>query len=95
MLEADTGVVVDAVADGSEALEALLARPYSIMITDLKMRRICGMELIEAVQQRRLPVSIIVTTGFGSINDAVQAMRLGTTDFLMKPIDIEYLRIVV
>ena len=95
LLEADTGVVVDAVADGGEALEALLARPYSIMITDLKMPRISGMELIEAVQQRRLPVSIIVTTGFGSINDAVQAMRLGATDFLTKPIDTEYLRIVV
>jgi two-component system, NtrC family, response regulator AtoC len=61
----------------------------------LKMPRVSGMELIAEVQKRRLPVSVIVTTGFGSIGDAVQAMRLGATDFLTKPIDLDHLRLVV
>jgi DNA-binding NtrC family response regulator len=95
LLEADSGLVVDTVADGSTALETILERPFSIVVTDLKMPGIGGMELLEEVQKRRLPVSVIVTTGFGSINEAVRAMRLGATDFLTKPIDIEHLRLVI
>jgi DNA-binding NtrC family response regulator len=95
LLEADAAVAVTTASDGREALEALIERPYSIVITDLKMPRVNGMALIEEVQKRRLPVSVIVTTGFGSIADAVQAMRLGATDFLTKPIDIDYLKLVV
>jgi two-component system response regulator AtoC len=95
LLEADLGVEVDTVADGGAALEALTERPYSIVLTDLQMPRISGMQLIQEVQERRLPVTVIVTTGFGSIGEAVQAMRMGATDFLTKPIDIAHLRLVL
>src|SRR5262245_31397675 len=74
---------------------ALVKRTYSIVVTDLKMPGISGMDLLEEVQKRRLPVSVIVTTGFGSIDEAVRAMRLGATDFLTKPIDIDHLRLVI
>ncbi|HMC64172.1 MAG TPA: sigma-54 dependent transcriptional regulator [Gemmataceae bacterium] len=92
LLEDSLGVVVDTAGDGSEALEALTERPYSVVVTDLRMPKVSGMELIEEVQKRRLPVAVIVTTGHGSIDEAVQAMRLGATDFLTKPIDIDHLR---
>jgi DNA-binding NtrC family response regulator len=95
LLEVNAGLSVDTLANGSEALEALVERPYSIVVTDLKMPGISGMELLEEVQKRRLPVSVIVVTGFGSIDEAVHAMRLGATDFLTKPIDIEHLRLVI
>jgi DNA-binding NtrC family response regulator len=95
LLEADSGVEVTIASDGREALAALIERPYSVIITDLKMPRVSGMELIEEVKKRRLPVSVIVTTGYGSIADAVQAMQLGATDFLTKPIDVDHLRLVV
>jgi two-component system response regulator AtoC len=95
LLAEDPGAVVDTVGDGREALAALLDRPYGIVITDLKMPRLNGMELIAEVQKQHLPVAVIVTSGFGSIADAVQAMRLGATDFLTKPIDIDHLRLVV
>jgi DNA-binding NtrC family response regulator len=95
LLEAEPKVQVDTTGDGLEALQALIERNYSLVITDLKMPRLSGMQLIEEVQQRRLPVSVIVTTGYGSIDEAVQAMRLGATDFLTKPIDIQHLRLVV
>src|SRR5262245_19068720 len=74
---------------------ALVKRTYSIVVTDLKMPGISGMDLLEEVQKRRLPVAVIVTTGFGSIDEAVRAMRLGATDFLTKPIDIDHLRLVL
>jgi two-component system response regulator AtoC len=95
LLETNSELSVDTVASGGEALEALNERPYSIIVTDLKMPGISGMELLEEVKKRRLPVAVVVTTGFGSIDEAVKAMRLGATDFLTKPIDIEHLRFVI
>jgi DNA-binding NtrC family response regulator len=88
-------ISVDTVGEGVEALDRLNSRSYSIVITDLKMPRLSGLQLIEEVQKRRLPVTVIVTTGFGGIDEAVQAMRLGAYEFLTKPIDMERLRLVV
>jgi two-component system response regulator AtoC len=95
VLEGDSRLKVELAADGTEALEALVDRNYSIVITDLKMPRLSGMHLIEEVQKRHLPVTVIVTTAFGSVDDAVQAMRLGAYDFLTKPIDVNHLKLVV
>ncbi len=95
LLGNDPKVKVDTTGDGFEALEALVNHNYSLVLTDLKMPRLSGMQLIEEVQKRRLPVTVIVTTGHGSIDEAVQAMRMGASDFLTKPIDIHHLRLVV
>ncbi|HLJ93867.1 MAG TPA: sigma-54 dependent transcriptional regulator [Gemmataceae bacterium] len=95
LLQSDLQLQVDATGDGNKALHDLAEHNYSIVITDLRMPRLDGMELIKEVQQRRLPVTIIVTTGHGSIDEAVQAIRLGAYDFLTKPIDVDHLRLVV
>jgi DNA-binding NtrC family response regulator len=95
LLERDDHVKVDTARDGAEALEALNKQNYSVVITDLKMPRLHGMQLIEEVQKRRLPVTVIVSTGHGSIDEAVQAMRMGAYDFITKPIDLQHLRLVV
>jgi two-component system response regulator AtoC len=94
-LEADPNVIVDTAANGSDALKALTERPYSVIVTDLKMPRVDGLQLLEEVQKRRLPADVIITTGFGTIDHAVQAMRLGAADFLTKPINLEHLRLVI
>jgi len=95
LLEHDPSFQVDATGDGSEALRLIAENSYSVVLTDLRMPRLDGMDLIEQVQKRRLPVTIIVTTGHGSIDDAVQAMRLGAYDFLTKPIDFDHLQLVM
>ena len=95
MLQTGVGVTVDAVADGGRALEAMAERSYSVVITDLKMPRMSGMELIKAIQDRRLNATIIVTTGFGSIEEAVQAMQMGAYEFLTKPADPQHLCLLV
>ena len=59
------------------------------------MPRVDGLQLLEEVQKRQLPADVIITTGFGTIDHAVQAMRLGAADFLTKPINLEHLRLVV
>ena len=94
-LEADPSVIVDTAANGSDALKALSERPYSVIVTDLKMPRVDGLQLLEEVQKRKLPADVIITTGFGTIDHAVQAMRLGAADFLTKPINLEHLRLVI
>lgn len=86
---------VDVASDGESGLKMLESRPYSVMITDLRMPRMSGMKLIEEIQHRQLPVTTIVTTGHGSIQDAVKAMRMGAYDFLTKPADPQHLCLLV
>ena len=95
VLEGDPQLHVETTADGSKALEELTRNSYSILITDLRMPRVDGMSVIKEIQQRRLPVTVIVTTGHGTIDEAVQAIRMGAYDFLTKPIDVENLKLVV
>jgi DNA-binding NtrC family response regulator len=86
---------VDTAEDGGQALQMLEKQPYSVVITDLQMPRVGGMKLIENIQAKRLPVTIIVTTAHGNIKDAVQAMRLGAYDFLTKPADPQHLCLLI
>ncbi|MFL5331100.1 MAG: sigma-54-dependent transcriptional regulator [Gemmataceae bacterium] len=86
---------VDTAEDGASGLKKLLERPYSVAITDLRMPKLSGMALIQEVQKRKIPVTIIVTTGHGSISEAVQAMRAGAYEFLTKPTDPQHLCLLV
>lgn len=86
---------VDTVSNAQEALSALGDADYSVMITDLRMPGMGGMDLIREVAQRRVLVTTIVTTAFGSIDRVVEAMRLGAYDFLTKPLDPTHLRLVM
>ena len=95
LLENDDQVEVETVQDGEKAIKALTQHNYSIFLTDLKMPGLDGMQLIEQIQKQKIPVTVIVMTGYGSINEAVQAMRLGAYDFLTKPIDVQHLRLVI
>lgn len=92
LLQTDATLAVEAVNNGEAALHELSERPFSIVITDLRMPKLDGMKLIEEIKQRNLPVTVIVTTGHGSIDEAVSAMHLGAYDFLTKPIDVDSLR---
>src|SRR5436305_11804610 len=94
LLESDE-LSVEAVTNGQEALAALSTEDYSVLITDLRMPGMGGMDLIREIAQRRLLVTTIVTTAFGSIDRVVEAMRLGAYDFLTKPIDPTYLKLVM
>lgn len=88
---------IKVVTDGTEALERLVDGHFSLVLTDLRMggRGIDGMDLIREIRQRDLPVTIIVMTAFASIDDAVEAMKLGAYDFLTKPIDPPRLELLV
>lgn len=89
----------DAIAtakDGSEALALFRqARPH-LVITDLKMPGLLsGLELIEQIKHERPETQILVITAYGTIDTAVQAMRLGAHDYIAKPVDLNLLRLQV
>ena len=73
--------------DGTTALEWMAERNFSIVLTDLCLPGISGLELIREIRDRDLPATVIVMTGHASIDSAVEAMKLGAYDYLVKPID--------
>ena len=95
LLQLSLGLEVDAAADGAEALKMLRARPYSVLVTDLRMPKMDGIQLIDAIRADALPVTVIVTTGHGGVTDAVHAVRQGAYDFLTKPADPQQLCLLV
>ncbi|HZZ77450.1 MAG TPA: sigma-54 dependent transcriptional regulator [Gemmataceae bacterium] len=95
LMGAEPDLHVDEISDGEGALHALGAHNYSIFLMDLMMPSVGGLGLMEEIQKRNIPVTVIVMTGQGTIGQAVQAMRLGAYDILTKPIDAHHLRMVV
>lgn len=81
------GYEVSSAAGGAEALEKLSAGAVDLVVSDFLMPEMDGVELLRRVGQTRSPVRFIIVTGHGTIEKAVEAMRLGATDFLEKPLN--------
>jgi len=79
------GFDVDAAAGGEEAVQKLSSTDYDIVVTDLKMPRVDGMGVLKEAKRARPETEIIVITAYGTIESAVEAMRLGAFDFVTKP----------
>jgi DNA-binding NtrC family response regulator len=95
LLESGGDLEIESFGDGQKALQRLRDQTFSILVTDLRLPGFDGMELVQEIQNRRLPVTVIVVTAFGSVDEAVKAMRFGAYDFLTKPIDVDHLRVVM
>ena len=83
------GDVVRTAEDGAAALTELTAAPYDMVISDLKMPRMGGIELLDAIATTAPNALTVIMTGFGSIATAVEAMRLGATSYVQKPADAD------
>jgi DNA-binding NtrC family response regulator len=79
------GYSVDAAGTGEEALQRLGEQSYDLVITDLNMPVMDGMQLLREMQARQIHPATIVLTGHGTIQTAVEAMKLGAGDYLIKP----------
>jgi DNA-binding NtrC family response regulator len=95
LLHLSLNLPVDAAEDGAKALQMLQERPYSVLVTDLKMPKLGGLKLMEAILDKKINVTVIVTTGNGGVEEAVQAMRMGAYDFLIKPADPQHLTLMI
>ncbi len=74
--------------DGVEALACVEAGGVDLVITDVTMPRSGGLQLLRALSRGPRMPAVIVLTGFGTVESAVEAMRLGARDFLLKPCDL-------
>lgn len=83
------GFSVNTVEDGEKALTELRLRPYDLLITDLKMPRLSGLQLLEKIESERLGVLTVLMTGFGTVETAIEAMKKGAYDYLLKPFKME------
>lgn len=77
--------------DGEAALRRLDEGGVDLVITDLTMPQQGGLDLLRALARRPASPPVIVVTGFGTVETAVEAMRLGARDFLLKPYDLDLL----
>jgi DNA-binding NtrC family response regulator len=89
------GYRVESAADGAEGLEKISQWDPSIVITDMKMPRMGGLELLERTAVDGNTRAFIVVTAQGTIDSAVQAMRMGAYDYITKPIDTDRLRTIL
>ena len=83
------GYVVHAVEDGALALEELHKRSYNLVISDLKMPNLGGLELIQKIGEESIPVLTVIMTGFGTVETAIEAMKKGAYDYILKPFKVE------
>ncbi len=87
------GYEVEAAPDGVEALEKIPSFDPAVIISDLRMPRMGGMELLKQVRDSRLASSFIMLTAQGTIEEAVEATKLGAFNFLEKPVDTKRLQV--
>ena len=89
------GYGVDAVGEGESALEKLKATDYELIISDLKLPGMDGMDVLRAAKKYKPYVGVIVITAYGTIDSAVVAMKSGAEDYITKPFNIDHIRLVV
>lgn len=89
------GFNVTAVGDGVRALEKFTADNYSLVIADLKMPKMDGIGLLSKIKERENDVPVILISGYGTVDVAVKAMRLGALDFIVKPFSPKLMESVV
>jgi len=89
------GFIVKEAINGLEALKRLEEEDYSLVLLDLKMPGLNGIETLKKIRELDINLPIIMISAYGSISEAVEAMKLGALDYLIKPFDIEELKIIV
>ena len=83
------GYLVRSVEDGLQAIKELQRRSYNLIITDLKMPNMGGLELLEEVRRRNIDALTVIMTGFGTVETAISAMKKGAYDYILKPFKVE------
>lgn len=89
------GYAVDEAPDGAAAIQKVRARRYLLVITDLKMPGASGLDVLRETKQADSTIPVILLTAFGSVEEAVTAMKEGAFDFLQKPVDLDHLKLLV
>jgi DNA-binding NtrC family response regulator len=85
------GLHVTTAASGHEALEKMVGESVHVVILDVKMPGMDGVAVLKAIKSRYPMVQVVMLTGHGTVESALEGLQSGATDYLMKPIDIDEL----
>ena len=89
------GYEVESAADGPAALAKAQETHYDIMLLDVKMPRMDGITVLKTLRESNADTAVVVMTAHGAIQDAVEAMKLGAHDYLLKPFDLEEMSLII
>ncbi|MFZ1956072.1 MAG: response regulator [Desulfobacterales bacterium] len=95
MILSEKGYHVDSCPTGSTGLRSIETDPYDVILLDMKLPDIDGMEILRHLRAKRPAVNVIVMTGYSTVSNAVEAMKLGAFDYLAKPFDDEQISLAV
>lgn len=87
----ERGQDVEAVGSGLEAIEAVKQTPYDIVVLDVKMPGLNGLETLTELKKINPKLAVIMLTGHASVDSSIEGMKLGAFDYILKPCDIEEL----
>jgi DNA-binding NtrC family response regulator len=89
------GYIVDEAADGNVAADKIRKQPYQLVITDLRLPTLSGLEILKIQKEIDATIPVLLMTAYGTIEEAVAAMKQGAFDFVPKPIDISHLMLLI
>ena len=91
----DAGYRVTAVASGEEAIKKIEECPFEIVITDLKMPGMNGIEVLRKMKNMRSDICVIVLTGYATVETAIEAMKAGAYDYINKPFNTGEMELII
>jgi DNA-binding NtrC family response regulator len=91
----EEGYQADGAGDGQEALAMQESEPFDLIITDLNMPGMTGIELIKEITKGDYATEFIIITGYASLDTAIEAVKAGAFDYIVKPFRIEELKVVI
>jgi DNA-binding NtrC family response regulator len=89
------GYTVDEAGDGTAAIEKVRSRRYLVVLTDLKLPGSSGLDVLREARRADSMIPVILITAYGSVEEAVTAMKDGAFDFIQKPVELEHLKLLV
>lgn len=91
----ETDCTITSVSDGKRALNALASQQYDLVFTDLKLPQVSGLQVLEYVKKKNPNTDVVIGTGYGSIENAVEAMQKGAFNYLTKPYSMKDIHSVI
>ncbi|HOU37256.1 MAG TPA: response regulator, partial [Candidatus Omnitrophota bacterium] len=92
---AEGGYQVTTVHKGAEAVEKFKHQFFNVIVVDLVLPDIQGLELIRSISHKSPEVCFIISTGYATVSSAIEALKIGAYDYIIKPYDIEHLKLVI
>jgi len=91
----DDGYITTTTKDGKKAKELIVQEKFDVVITDIKMPEVDGVELLKWIKEAYPQISVIMITGYASLDSSIDSLRAGADDYIVKPFDVDYLKIQV